>query len=64
MAELIEYTVEDEMPDCGQCDHVCDNFNCEKLCGPEHGWWGYRRTERMVDDFEKIIHHLLNTKRW
>lgn len=43
---VVEYTVEHEMPNCGRCDHACDGFRCEKLCGPEHGWWGYRRTER------------------
>ena len=61
MAELIEYTANDEMPNCGQCDHICDNFNCEKFCGPEHGWWGYRRTERV--DLEKIIHHVLHASK-
>ena len=50
MIDLIEYTADDEMPNCCQCDHVFDyEFNCEKLCGPEHGWWGYRRTERMEE---------------
>ena len=50
MAEYIEYTADDEMPDCCQCDHICDNkFNCEKCCGPERGWWGYRRTVRVED---------------
>lgn len=47
MPEYIEYTADDEMPDCGQCDHVCDGFNCEKCCGPEHAWCGYRRTVRV-----------------
>ena len=40
------FTVEDEMPNCIRCDHVCDDFDCEKSCGPEHGWWGYRRSYR------------------
>ena len=39
------YTADDEMPDCGRCDHICDGFKCDKSCGPEHGWWGYCRTE-------------------
>ena len=45
---LIEYTANDEMPNCGQCDHFdgSDGFKCEKWCGPEHAWFGYRRTER------------------
>ena len=43
MARYIEITADDEMPDCGKCDHCCDNFECGKLCGTEHGWCGYRR---------------------
>lgn len=44
---LIEYTANDEMPECGQCDHFdgSDGFDCVKMCGPEHGWFGYRRSE-------------------
>lgn len=45
MPELKRYTVDDEMPDCGRCNHVCDNFKCEELCGPKHGWYGYEITE-------------------
>ena len=53
MAKYIEYTADDEMPSCMQCDHVFDDkFNCEKFCGAEHGWWGYRRTERI--DLDKL----------
>ena len=50
---LIEYTVNDEMPDCVQCDHFdgSDGFKCEEWCGPEHAWFGYMRTER-VDEYE------------
>lgn len=46
--KLIVYTAENEMPDCGKCDHFdgCDGFKCEQWCGPEHGWFGYIRTER------------------
>lgn len=44
MAIRIEYTAEDEMPNCGNCDHICDSFKCCDLCGAEHGWYGYRRT--------------------
>ena len=50
MIEYIEYTVDEEMPNCGCCDHIGDNFDCVELCGPAHGWWGYRRTERVVAD--------------
>ena len=49
MADRIEYTVQDEMPNCGVCDHICDSFNCVAWCGAEHGWWGYRRTEVVED---------------
>lgn len=54
IAKYIEYTADDEMPNCNQCDHVFDDkFNCEKFCGAEHGWWGYRRTERMgLEEFD------------
>lgn len=52
MAERVEYTADDDMPDCGRCDHVCDDFKCCDWCGSEHGWWGYRRTE--VIDIDKI----------
>ena len=44
---ILEYTAEDEMPDCGYCVHICDEFKCEQWCGPEHAWWGYRREERI-----------------
>lgn len=43
MVRYIEITADDEMPDCGKCDHCCDDFDCGKLCGAEHGWLGYRR---------------------
>ena len=39
------YSADDEMPDCGRCDHFDDNFDCSESCGAEHGWYGYRRTE-------------------
>lgn len=44
---MIEYTANDEMPDCGNCDHFygADGFMCEEYCGAKHGWNGYIRTE-------------------
>ena len=52
----ITYTADDEEPDCMQCDHVCGwiwtdykgkkHDNCSEQCGAEHGWNGYKRTER------------------
>ena len=54
---LIEYTANDEMPDCGQCDRFdgSDGFKCEEWCGPAHGWFGYRRTERINTENEQNI---------
>ena len=49
MPRYIEYTADHEEPKCGRCDHACDDFKCEKYCGAEPGWWGYRRTERKDD---------------
>lgn len=50
--KTIEYTANDEIPECGQCDHFdgSDGFKCEERCGPAHGWFGYRRTEIVEDD--------------
>lgn len=36
-------TADDEEPDCGMCDFQCGGGLCDK-CGPEHGWFGYRRS--------------------
>ena len=36
-------TVDDEMPDCGACDHYSDSSLCD-VCGPEYGWAWYKRT--------------------
>ena len=50
MDKVIVYDADMEMPVCIQCDNFGDeHFNCEKFCGPEHGWYGYRRTERIED---------------
>lgn len=50
MGEVIVYTADDEMPSCIQCDKCFGDFNCEKFCGPEHGWYGYRRTEKVEEE--------------
>ena len=47
MGRYIVYTADDEMPDCLSCDKCDGDYNCSKFCGPEYGWAGYRRTERM-----------------
>ena len=52
MDDFVEYTANDEMPECGMCDHICDDFDCCKFCGAEHGWWGYRRTEIMRNQYK------------
>lgn len=44
-----EYTADDEEPDCGRCDHICDSEEwCTEHCGAEHAWIGYRRTEEEI----------------
>ena len=50
-----EYTADDEMPDCGHCDHAFDDFECGMLCGQNHGWWGYRRTEKIEQNTVPVI---------
>ena len=47
---LVIYDADDEMPDCGRCDHITEDFDCCGKCGPEHGWGGYTRTETEVND--------------
>lgn len=47
MSKNVEYimTVDNEEPDCGRCDHICDDDKlCNKYCGAEHGWNLYTRT--------------------
>ena len=36
-------TADDEEPDCGMCDFQYGGALCDR-CGPEHGWFGYRRS--------------------
>ena len=43
--KYLTFAADDEEPDCINCDHNCDDFNCSKYCGSEHGWYGYKRTE-------------------
>lgn len=48
MSGFITYTVDDEEPNCGNCDHVCDSDKwCMKNCGSANAWNGYARTERL-----------------
>lgn len=46
MDEYEILNADDEEPNCLNCCHVCDGFNCEAFCGPKHWWAGYQRTER------------------
>jgi len=56
MAKYIEYTADDEDPNCMLCDHVNDSYEfCEENCGAEHGWCGYRRYEKMEENDIRII---------
>lgn len=42
--KYLVFSADDEMPICVNCDNFGDNFDCEKSCGAEHGWYGYKRT--------------------
>lgn len=50
MGEYVTYTADNEEPNCGRCVHACDDFPCEKECGAEHWWSGYRREEKLSDE--------------
>lgn len=41
----VTYTVDDEEPECGKCDHFGDDFDCFTFCGSKHCWSGYIREE-------------------
>lgn len=44
----IIHTADDEAPECGRCDHVCNGDEwCFENCGPKHGWNHYKSTERI-----------------
>lgn len=47
----VVYTADEEDPDCGRCDNICESDKlCASICGPEHGWNGYCRTEMIGGD--------------
>lgn len=52
--KFVRYNADQEDPDCGMCDHISGGFDCCGSCGPEHGWYGYQRTEWIEDD-EKAV---------
>lgn len=43
--KTIIYNADDEEARCINCDNYGGDFDCVKLCGPDHGWYGYQRTE-------------------
>lgn len=43
-------TADDEIPKCGLCDHFCDDYDCSKYCGAEHGWHGYERVVYLSEE--------------
>lgn len=48
---IITFTADDENPDCGRCSHINDSEDlCVKLCGAEHGWSLYERSEYIGSD--------------
>jgi hypothetical protein len=49
----IIYTADDEMPDCMNCVHCDEDFDCSRNCGAEHGWYGYKRIERLDNEQRK-----------
>ena len=54
MGVRITYTVDDEDAKCDRCDSADQPCKwCEAYCGPEHGWYGYRRT--VSYDIEELI---------
>lgn len=36
-----------EEPNCLECIHVIDDYDCEKMCGAKHGWYGYSNGKDM-----------------
>ena len=50
------YTADNEFPDCGSCDHICDDSKFYvRYCGAEHGWAGYQRTEILDDNDKNLV---------
>ena len=51
MSRIIQYTADDEEPECRNCDNQDGQKICEN-CGPEYGWAGYIRSDLEVDENE------------
>ena len=48
MSRYITYTADVEDPDCMMCVNVNADYEfCKNNCGAEHGWYGYRRYEKV-----------------
>jgi len=48
----VVYTADYEEPKCMRCDYISGGFECCESCGPEHGWYGYNRTE--IEEVAKL----------
>ena len=51
MSRIIQYTADDEEPECRNCDNQDGQKACEN-CRPEYGWAGYIRSDLEVDENE------------
>ena len=51
MSRIIQYTADDEEPECRNCDNQDGQKVCEN-CGPEYGWAGYIRSDLEIDENE------------
>ena len=51
MSRIIQYTADDEEPECRNCDNQDGQKVCEN-CGPEYGWAGYIRSDLEVEKNE------------
>ena len=51
MSRIIQYTADDEEPECRNCDNQDDQKVCEN-CGPEYGRAGYIRSDLEIDENE------------
>lgn len=51
MSRIIQYTADDEEPECRNCDNQDGQKVCDH-CGPEYGWSGYIRSDLEVEKNE------------
>lgn len=51
MSKYIQYTADDEDPDCMMCINIdADDQFCKTFCGSEHSWGGYYRQEEVGEE--------------